>query len=264
MIYPDAARFAAAREALLENHSRYNIGTYQERSQHLILKRYFEPDPARHEIPLEGYIADIYGDAGVIEIQTSGFGALRNKLEVFLRHYPVTLVYPSAVKKRVVWTDPETGDMCVGSYRNRKSARYSVFAELLYISSFFAHPNLCVLNVLTAASDYKLLDGFGKDQKSRATKTDTVPDELLEIVPLKSLDDVLRMLPVSTGEAFTNAELEKIFGMRGRRLWAAVKFLENAGAIWRSGKKGNNLLYTVGNPNENGGLYSESAGCEYI
>lgn len=85
MIFPDAARFAAAREILLENHKRYNIGTYQERSQHLILKCYFEPDQARQEIPLDGYIADIYNDAGVIEIQTSGFGTLRDKLEVFCK-----------------------------------------------------------------------------------------------------------------------------------------------------------------------------------
>ena len=93
MTAPSAARFAAAREVLLQNHERYNIGTYRERSQHLILKHYFEPDSDRHEIPLEGYIADIYSEAGVIEIQTSSFGALQSKLEAFLRNYPVTLVY---------------------------------------------------------------------------------------------------------------------------------------------------------------------------
>lgn len=247
---PDPIRFAAAREILTEKHTRYNIGTYQERSQHLILKYYFEPNAKRHEVPLDGYIADIYGDAGVIEIQTSGFGTLRSKLEVFLRRYPVTLVYPSAVKKRIIWTDPKTGDMQTGCYRSAKYARYSILAELLYISAFFAHPKFRVLNVLTAASDYKLLDGFGKDRKRRATKTDTLPDTLLEIVSLENWNDVLNMLPFSTGETFSNAELAKIFGMRGRRLWASVKFLENAGIMYRSGKRGNNILYTVTQPGE--------------
>lgn len=245
MIFPDAARFAAARKVLLEDHKRYNIGTYQERSQHFILKCYIEPDPMRQEIPLDGYIADINNDAGVIEIQTSGFGTLRDKLEAFLQRYPVTLVYPSALRKRTVWVNPDTGDMNTGKYRTYVCARYAILSELLYISSFFAHPNLCVLNFLTVASDYKLLDGYGKDRKRRATKTDTVPDDLAEIVPFKNKGDILNILPFTAGEIFTSTELAKIFCMRGRRLWAAVKFLENIGVLCRCGKRGNNILYEV-------------------
>jgi len=245
MIFPDVARFAAARKFLLENHERYNIGTYQERSQHFILKCYFEPDPMLQEIPLDGYIADIYNDAGVIEIQTSGFGTLRDKLEVFLQKYPVTLVYPSALRKRTVWVDPDTGDMNIGRYRTYERARYAILSELLYISSFFAHPNLRVLNFLTVASDYKLLDGYGKDRKKRATKTDTVPDELTEIIQLKNKWDILKTLPFTAGDILTSTEFAKIFCMRGRRLWAAVKFLENLGILNRCGKRGNNILYEV-------------------
>lgn len=245
MTVPNAARFAAAREVLERSHQRYNIGTYRERSQHLILKYYFEPDAGRHEIPLEGYIADIYSGADIIEIQTSGFGALRSKLEVFLRNYPVTLVYPSAIKKRIIWTDPDTGTTTVGTYRNALRKRFSILSELFSISTFFGHPNLRVLHLLTAASDYKLLDGFGKDRKGKATKTDTVPEELLETVPLQQREDILHMLPFSAGQTVTNAEMEKAFGLRGRRLWSAVKFLENIEVLHRSGKKGNRFLYTI-------------------
>ncbi len=242
---PSAVRFAAARDVLREDHQRYNIGTYQERSQNLILKYYFEPDAGRHEVPLEGYIADIYNGAGIIEIQTSGFGALRGKLEVFLRSYPVTLVYPSAVKKRIIWTDPDTGTTAVGTYRNAQKTRFSILAELFSISAFFGHPNFRVLHLLTAASDYKLLDGFGKDQKRRATKTDTVPEELLEIVSLCNRVDILHMLPFSVGQTLTNADMAKAFGLRGRRLWSAVKFLESIEVLHRSGRKGNSILYTI-------------------
>ena len=245
MIFPDSARFSAARKILLENHNRYNIGTYQERSQHFILKCYFEPDPMRQEVPLDGYIADIYNDAGVIEIQTSGFGTLRDKLEVFLQRYPVTLVYPSALRKRTAWVDPDTGDINTGKYRTYERARYAILSELLYISSVFAHPNLCVLNFLTIVSDYKLLDGYGKDRKKRATKTDTVPDDIAEIVLLKNRGDILKILPFTAGDIYTSIELAKIFCMRGRHLWAAVKFLENIGILCRCGKRGNNILYEV-------------------
>ncbi|MCI8611964.1 MAG: hypothetical protein HFE66_08640 [Clostridiales bacterium] len=245
MTAPSAARFAAAREVLLQNHERYNIGTYRERSQHLILKHYFEPDSDRHEIPLEGYIADIYSEAGVIEIQTSSFGALQSKLEAFLRNYPVTLVYPSAIKKRIIWTDPETGTTSVGAFRNFQRTRFSILSELFSISAFFAHPHLHILQLLTAASDYKLLDGFGKDRKGRATKTDTIPEELLEIVSLRDRGDILQMLPFFSGQTITNAEMAKAFGMRGMKLWRAVKFLEKIEVLYRSGKKGNSILYTI-------------------
>lgn len=245
MIVPNAARFADARKVLRESHQRYNIGTYRERSQHLILKYYFELDAGKHEIPLEGYIADIYSGAGIIEIQTSGFGALRGKLEVFLRNYPVTLVYPSAIKKRIIWMDPDTGTTAVGTYRTVQRKRFSILSELLSISAFFGHPNLQVLHFLTAASDYKLLDGFGKDRKGRATKTDTVPEELLEIVSLRERGDILHMLPFFVGQTVTNAEMEEAFGLRGRKLWNAVKFLENIKVLHRSGKKGNRFLYTI-------------------
>lgn len=250
MIHPDVQRFSAAKAVLGGSHNRYNIGTYRERSQHLVLKYYFEPDKTRHEVPLEGYVADIYSDGGIFEIQTSGFGALRGKLEAFLRKYPVTLVYPSAIQKRTLWTDPDTGEIFPGSYRKSKRGRFNILSELCGISAYFPHPNLRVLNFLTAASDYKLLDGFGKDRKGRATKTDTVPDELLEIVLIKDKKDILKMLPFSMGDSITNAELSKTFGMRGRRLWKAVKFLENAEILRRSGKRGNAILYTVAEMNK--------------
>lgn len=245
MTCPDTQRFSAARAVLMESHNRYNIGTYQERSQHLILKHYVEPDRTRHEVSLEGYVADICNDTGIIEIQTSGFGALRRKLEVFLCKYPVTLVYPSAIQKRILWTDPGTGEILLRPYRKCKRGRFNILSELYFISAYFPHPNLQVLNFLTAASDYKLLDGFGKDRKGRATKTDTVPEELLEIVSIEDKGDILKMLPFSVGASITNAELAKAFGMRGRRLWRAVRFLEDAEIIRRSGKRGNAILYIV-------------------
>ena len=244
-VTPDPERFAFARAAAAQTHERYNIGTYRERSQHLIFKRYFEPDTSKHEVPLCGYVADIFGDAGVIEIQTSGFGALRGKLEVFLQDHKVTLVYPRALKKRVIWTDPETGESFVGVYRRDPRARYAVLAEMLYIAAFFPHPNLQVLNVLTAASDHKLLDGYGKERKKRATKKDTVPEELLEIVPLRSAEDVRRLLPLSSGDQITREALGKLFGVGGRRLWNMIRFLEEIGILTRSGKEGKKIIYTV-------------------
>ncbi len=98
-------------EACLAEHRAEGIGTYKERSQHYILKNYFEPDADLHEIPVCGFVADIKRDREIIEIQTSGFGAMRRKLEAFSNEgYDVTVVYPVAAAQRVVWIDPETGE----------------------------------------------------------------------------------------------------------------------------------------------------------
>ena len=43
------------------------------------------------------YVADIYKDGEIIEIQTRQFNRMRGKLQAFLPLYPVTIVYPIPV-----------------------------------------------------------------------------------------------------------------------------------------------------------------------
>lgn len=73
-----------------------SIGTQKERLIHRTLKYFIEPDESCHEIPVGGYIADIFQrDTGHIwEIQSSGFDKLRGKLEAFLPEHQVTVVLP--------------------------------------------------------------------------------------------------------------------------------------------------------------------------
>ena len=73
---------------------RQGIGTLSEKTVHAVLKRYYAPDEDMHEIPIENYVADIYTGTEIIEIQTRQFNRMREKLDAFLRLYPVTIVYP--------------------------------------------------------------------------------------------------------------------------------------------------------------------------
>lgn len=57
-------------------------------------KDYYEPDEDHQEIPIENYVADIYKDGEIIEIQTRQFNRMRGKLQAFLPLYPVTIIYP--------------------------------------------------------------------------------------------------------------------------------------------------------------------------
>lgn len=94
------------------------IGRLNERTLHLTLKNMLEPDPAFHEVKYLGYVADIKRGNEIIEIETRSFANLRKKLDAFLEDCTVTLVYPVACPKYVVWVDPVTG-----SCRRRESLR---------------------------------------------------------------------------------------------------------------------------------------------
>jgi len=241
----DKDRFARALESLENPHLRYNIGTYKERSQHLLLKLFYEPDTGFHEVPFRGYVADILNEKGITEIQTVGFRALHDKLAVFLPAYPVTVVFPVCEKKRICWTDPESGDIETGRYATYKRAKFAILSELLSIVDCFGEPGLSVHMVSMAVSQYKARDGYGKDHKKRATKIDTVPEELLDITVIRDADDIRRILPFKAGEKLKLKDISKALGLTRIRLWRAVKLLTITEILRPFGKIGNSIIYEV-------------------
>ncbi len=86
----DGADFQRALEQAAVR-ERAGIGTLGEKSVHAVLKAAYEPHPENHEIPIGGYIADIVGEGGVIEIQTRALWRLKEKLAAFLQFCPVTV-----------------------------------------------------------------------------------------------------------------------------------------------------------------------------
>ena len=47
-------------KVLLKQNDPHGFGTLQEKTVHAVMKLYYEPDEDCHEVPVEGYIADIY------------------------------------------------------------------------------------------------------------------------------------------------------------------------------------------------------------
>ena len=90
-----------------------------------------------HEIPIENYVADIYTGTEIIEIQTRQFNRMREKLDAFLRLYPVTIVYPIPRYKWLIWIDEESGELSKPHKSPVKGSPYMAFAELYKIKSYF-------------------------------------------------------------------------------------------------------------------------------
>ena len=75
MDHMDQKRFEEAKRKIIGvDRQRLGIGTLSEKTVHAIFKDYYEPDEDHQEIPIENYVADIYKDGEIIEIQGTGEG----------------------------------------------------------------------------------------------------------------------------------------------------------------------------------------------
>lgn len=228
-----------------EETSSPRIGTYNERSQHRALKFFFEPDPSYHEIPVHTYIADVCKNGHIYEIQTSGFGNLTSKLGVFLLDHTVSVVYPAAISKRIVWSDPESGDVIEGRHVVKRGVRFKLLAELLHIYSFISNDKFSLILCETDVTDIRLLDGRGKDKKIKATKLDRILGSVVSQTVLSSVNDIKEFSELVSGEEYTRDGLGRKFMLKNRNLSAAIKALSLLEIIEPCRKEGKRIFYRV-------------------
>ena len=120
---------------------RNGIGTLPEKTMHAIIKNYLEPNEDNHEIPLNGYVADIYSNGNIIEVQTANFNKLRSKWSIFLNDYEVTVVYPIPYMKWLGWIDVETGEQGKLRKSPKKGTPYEVMTILRSVPFYFVPLN---------------------------------------------------------------------------------------------------------------------------
>lgn len=224
---------------------RLGIGTLSEKSVHAILKNYYEPDEDHQEIPIENYVADIYKNGEIIEIQTRQFNKMRNKLSAFLPLYPVTIVYPIPREKWVIWIDEESGELSKPRKSPLKGTRYTVFPELYRIKNFLKDPNLRLKLVLMDMEEYKLLNGWSRDKKKGASRYDRIPTELVEEVEINCVEDYMQFVPYELEDEFTVKEFSKAAHIPAKLGGIVVNILNYLDILKRTGKKGNSYLYQV-------------------
>ena len=239
----DASFFSdLCQDARFIDHQRFNIGTYKEKTIHLVLKNFLEPDPEQQEVPYKGYIADIKNARGIFEIQTSSFGSLRKKLEVFLESDEVTVVYPVPTIKWLSWID-ESGSV---SKKRRSPKRYSsaeLLPNLVYIRDHLKSDHLHFLIFLLEVEEFRLLDGWGNNGKRGSTRFDRIPLNLIDSVYIHSAKDLPTLLPLEREEPFSVNDLAKGMKTSYQKAHAAVNALKYAEVIRPTMKKGNTILY---------------------
>ncbi|MCM1186927.1 MAG: hypothetical protein NC251_07585 [Lachnoclostridium sp.] len=244
MLREDA--FEAAKEKVIGiDRQRLGIGTLSEKTVHAILKNYYEPDEDKQEIPIENYVADIYANGEIIEIQTRQFDRMRNKLSVFLPLYPVTVVYPIPREKWLIWIDEESGELSKKRKSPAKGNPYLAFKELYKIKMFLKHPNLKFRLVLLDMEEYRLLNGWSTDRKKGSSRFDRIPTCLAEEVEISRLEDYMQFVPYELPEEFTTKDFAKAAHIPLPLAQKVLHVLHYIGTVERVGKKGNSYLYRV-------------------
>lgn len=224
-------------------HPHGGIGTLGEKTLHAILKDYYEPDRDYQEVALEGYVADICNNEGIIEIQTANFNKLRAKLAVFLNLYPVTVVYPVARCKWITWIEPDTGSVSSRRKAPKQWDAYYAFFELYKIKEFLKNPNLHLRIVLMDIEEYRLLNGWNETHKRGSTRYDRIPLGICREVMIDQPEDYMQFVPYELDAAFTSSQFADAAHISRDTAGRVLNILHYMGAVRRVGRKGNSYLY---------------------
>jgi len=255
--------FKVCYDSTVKKHERFNIGTYKEKQLHIILKHYFEPDSNYHEVPYQGFIADIKRENRITEIETSGFSGLSEKLDAFLPECSVNLVYPIPHIRYIAWIDPVSGDISQKRRSPKKPGVYEALFEMVRIRRHIPNPNLTVTAMLLNVDEYRMLDGWSRDRKKGSNRYERIPTDICEIFEFKTDADYLSCIPETCGDAFTVPEFSKEAHITARTAYAVIRVFEERGIVERNGKKGRaNLYRKVTEQAKESGLSSDAECCK--
>lgn len=223
----------------------FGFGSLKEKRLHAALKFYLEPDRDKWEVGVGRYIADIYNQEGITEIQTRDFNRLRSKLEFYLETERVTIVYPIPGIKWLCWIDPDTGEVT----KKRKSPKtgniYDAYKELYKIKSFLKHPNLRIKLIILEVTEYRWLNGWSKDRKKGSTRCERIPEDILEEFVIESAADYGKMIPPQLNGHFTVSDFSKAAGITENRGRTSLNILVHMEAVRRIGKESRKYLYSI-------------------
>lgn len=240
----NASYFEKCSHAAVERERSCNlIGTLSEKTVHYTLKQYLSGDTSCQEIKIGPYYADVCLQGHIYEIQTRQFGNLREKLAAFLPEHKVTVVYPVSICNYLRWIDTVTGEVSVPKKSPRHANPMQVFSELYRIRPFLSHPNFSLKIICMETEEYRILDGYGKQKKSKATKFDKLPLTLTGEYDIEQPLDYMMLLPSDLPDCFLAKDLAKKAKISLSTSRSALLLLTELGVVRRTGKQGNSYQY---------------------
>ncbi len=242
----DKLRFLEACEQTVgAQRERAGIGTLGEKTLHAVLKRYFEPHTDSQEVKVGGFVADICGENGIIEIQTRQLFRLVKKLETFLEYSDVTVVYPVFPLRYVRWLDPQTGELSERHKSPRKESIHSIFREIYGIKYALDNPRFKLCVMMIEAEDIRYLNGRDKSRKRGSSRCDRLPLALMDEVWFERPEDYRAVIPEGLGERFGAGEYAKACRISIDDARCELNVLCYLGLCRVAGKNGRTNIYAI-------------------
>lgn len=243
---PDNSRLESIRDTVLKSvHGQMGIGTLKEKTVHMVLKKYYEDDIDYHEVAIDKYVADICRDNKIIEIQTGNFNKMRDKLEVFLKDYSVTIVYPIPCVKWLNWIDKDSLEVKSRRKSPKKGTPYQAFYELYKIKNYLKNSNLHLKIVMLNVEEYRLLNGWSEDKKRGSVRYDRIPLKIEQEIDIDEINDYMQLIPYNLPENFLVKDYAKAAKLTPRKASTALNILSYLNIVEKIGKKGNAFVYQV-------------------
>ena len=231
-------------DVMLSEHEKTGIGTYGEKLMHIILKKYVDSDASHHEKKCCGYIADVFDGQNVTEIQTGSFSPLKKKIaKMSDEGYNVTIIYPVAAKKWIIWMDPSSGEVTPRRLSPKKCDRYQLLIEMVHALPLLKRKNVTFKTLFLEIEEYKLLNGWSKDRKKGSSRCERIPIDIIGEFEVSYPDEYREFLPDELGEEFSTKDLASFAKITRHRAYAAIRVLKEVEAIEVSYKKGKEIFY---------------------
>ncbi len=221
--------------------SRSDFTTLREGSLHAALKARYAAAiaGARVEADVDGFVIDVVGPGGLVEIQTGSFGSIRRKLERLVASHPVVLVYPIAVEKWLVRVDAD-GTVLRRRRSPKRGLALDLFDELVHISALITDPNFRIELPLIHEEEIRgpIPDGVRYRYPREWRRLDRRLLGIVETLSIVTAADLLGLLPAGLPDPFTTADIVAATGRSKRLAMRSAYCLERSGAVVRLARRG--------------------------
>jgi hypothetical protein len=222
-----------------------NIGMLNESPLHAALKDYYARPEDALEVEVDGYVIDIVQDGCLVEIQTSNFAAIKNKVIDLSDRHPLRVVYPITQEKWIIKL-PEDGR---GTPKRRKSPKrgrvIEVFNELVSFPEILHKPNFSLEVLMTQEEEVRRFSGVGRFRNRGWAIEERRLLSIMGQHRFEGPESVRRLIPPGLPDEFTTLDFADALGKPRRFAQKAVYCLNKTGVIEQTGKLGRSKLYSL-------------------
>ena len=220
-----------------------SIGTQKEKPLHQSIKYYLCHDAMCHEFKIGKFIADIYKDGHITEIQTGSFQAMDHKMTKLLPDYRMTVVYPVVRRKTIIEIDATSG-----TKKPRKSPKIGnplqIVREIVKIKKHLFNPNLDFIIFYVDVDEYRM-KSLESNPYRKHERLAQYPKGIPTLFHLKNQVDYYQLLPTDLGDEFTALSLKKSLKLNKSDTQALIQVYKTLDIIEFKRKEGRAFVYQL-------------------